>query len=161
MLFDDRDHIRKLALQRIIKLREAESSTRRRIFKPPNIDFSARDYTEIIVWHECQVTPPPVASIGPGKPTLRIGTALRAHILTSLVLVAILLDEVHLIEENKAETENMLSESKRSLITFATGNETCQILKAKYKIAMGKLEGNGSTSSIFSYEAVHPGREDG
>ncbi|KAF2890957.1 hypothetical protein ILUMI_15216, partial [Ignelater luminosus] len=59
MLFDDRDHIRELALRRIIKAREAESSTKRRIFKPPKINFSARDYTEIIVWHKCQVTPPP------------------------------------------------------------------------------------------------------
>ncbi|KAF2890560.1 hypothetical protein ILUMI_15613, partial [Ignelater luminosus] len=59
MLFDDRDHILELALQRIIKAREAESSTKRRIFKPPKIHFSARDYTEIIVWQECQVTPPP------------------------------------------------------------------------------------------------------
>ncbi|KAF2878804.1 hypothetical protein ILUMI_27367 [Ignelater luminosus] len=58
MLFDDRDHIRELALRRIVKAREAESSTKRRIFEPPNINFSARDYTEIIVWHECQVTPP-------------------------------------------------------------------------------------------------------
>ncbi|KAF2882105.1 hypothetical protein ILUMI_24067 [Ignelater luminosus] len=49
-----------LALRRIIKVREAESSTKRRIFKPPKINFSARDYTEIIVWHEWQVTPPPV-----------------------------------------------------------------------------------------------------
>ncbi|KAF2891076.1 hypothetical protein ILUMI_15097 [Ignelater luminosus] len=60
MLFDDRDHIRELALRRIIKDRETESSTKRRIFKPPKINFSARDYTEIIVWHEYQVTPPPV-----------------------------------------------------------------------------------------------------
>ncbi|KAF2889659.1 hypothetical protein ILUMI_16514 [Ignelater luminosus] len=59
MLFDDREHILELALQRIIKAREAESSTKRRIFKPPKINFSARDYTEIIVWQECQVTPPP------------------------------------------------------------------------------------------------------
>ncbi|KAF2895844.1 hypothetical protein ILUMI_10331 [Ignelater luminosus] len=60
MLFDDRNHIRELALRRIIKARKAESSTKRRIFKPPKTNFSARDYTEIIVWHDCQVTPPPV-----------------------------------------------------------------------------------------------------
>ncbi|KAF2882163.1 hypothetical protein ILUMI_24019 [Ignelater luminosus] len=46
-------------IAKIIKAREDESSTKRRIFKPPKINFSARDYTEIIVWHECQVTPPP------------------------------------------------------------------------------------------------------
>ncbi|KAF2898173.1 hypothetical protein ILUMI_08002, partial [Ignelater luminosus] len=59
MLFDDRDHMRELALRRIIKARKVESSTKRRIFKPPKINFSARDYTEIIVWHKCWVTPPP------------------------------------------------------------------------------------------------------
>ncbi|KAF2892021.1 hypothetical protein ILUMI_14152, partial [Ignelater luminosus] len=62
ILFDDRDHIRELALQRIIKAREAESSTKRRIFKPPKINFSARDYTKIIMWHECQVTPPHISN---------------------------------------------------------------------------------------------------
>jgi len=60
MLFDDRDHIREQALRRIINAREAESSTKRRVFKPPKINFFARDYTEIIMWHECQVTVPPV-----------------------------------------------------------------------------------------------------
>lgn len=60
MLFDDRDHIRYLALRRIMKAREAKNKTERRIFKPPKINFSARDYTEIIVWQECQVTAPPV-----------------------------------------------------------------------------------------------------
>ncbi|KAF2892599.1 hypothetical protein ILUMI_13575 [Ignelater luminosus] len=63
MLFDDRDHIWELALRRIIKAREAESSTKRRIFKPPKINFSARDYTEIIVQHEYQVTPSPVVAV--------------------------------------------------------------------------------------------------
>lgn len=60
MLHDDRDHIRELALRRIINAREAQRSTKRRIFKTPKINFSAGDYTEMIVWHECQVTAPPV-----------------------------------------------------------------------------------------------------
>lgn len=60
MLLDDRDHIRELALRRIIKARKAVSPTKRRIFKTPKVNFSAEDYTELIVWHECQITPPPV-----------------------------------------------------------------------------------------------------
>lgn len=60
MLVDDRDYIRELALRRIIKAREAESPTKRRIFRIPKINFSAKDYTEIIVWHESQITAPPV-----------------------------------------------------------------------------------------------------
>lgn len=60
MLFDDRYHIRELALRSIIKAREAESTTKHRIFKPPKINFSATDYTDIIVWNECRVTAPPV-----------------------------------------------------------------------------------------------------
>lgn len=60
MLFDDRDYIRELALRRIIKAREAENTTKRRVFKPPKLNFFAKDYTELIMWQECLVTPPPV-----------------------------------------------------------------------------------------------------
>lgn len=60
MLFDERDYIRELAFRRIIKAREAERNIKCRIFKPPKINFSATDYTEIIEWCECQITAPPV-----------------------------------------------------------------------------------------------------
>lgn len=60
MLFDERDHIRELALQKIITARENESSTKLRIFRPPKLNFSARDYTEMILWDECLTTTPPV-----------------------------------------------------------------------------------------------------
>lgn len=48
MLFDERDYIRRLAFRRIIKAREAERNIKYRIFKPPKINLSATDYTEII-----------------------------------------------------------------------------------------------------------------
>lgn len=60
MMFDNRDHIRELALRRIIEARNTVRSIKRRIFKPPKINFCAKDYTKIIMWDECQVTEPPV-----------------------------------------------------------------------------------------------------
>jgi hypothetical protein len=69
--------------------------------------------------------------------------AIRAHILTNLILVGIILNEVELIEEERAETKNKLRESERSLILFAKENETYQSLKGKFKTALHKLEDNG------------------
>ncbi|CAG9839595.1 unnamed protein product [Diabrotica balteata] len=63
MMFDDRDHIMELAWRRIKKARDTESSDKCRIFKTPKINFSAKEYTDIIMLHECQdcqVTTPPV-----------------------------------------------------------------------------------------------------
>ncbi|ESO06494.1 hypothetical protein HELRODRAFT_160670 [Helobdella robusta] len=60
MLFDDRDYIRELACRRIIKARNTDNGFKQRIFKTPKLNFSAKDYTEIISWQECQVTLPPV-----------------------------------------------------------------------------------------------------
>ncbi|KAK2577112.1 hypothetical protein KPH14_011880 [Odynerus spinipes] len=60
MLFDTRSHIRELSLKRILKARENDVSARVRVFKIPKLNFSAEDYIDIIVWNECQVTPPPI-----------------------------------------------------------------------------------------------------
>lgn len=60
MLFDDRNYIQELALRRIIKARTAKKSNSLRVFKPPKLNFSAQDYTEIIVWQECEISAPPV-----------------------------------------------------------------------------------------------------
>ncbi|ESN93205.1 hypothetical protein HELRODRAFT_181125 [Helobdella robusta] len=50
MLFDDRDYIRELACRRIIKAKNTDNGFKQRIFKTPKLNFSAKDYTEIISW---------------------------------------------------------------------------------------------------------------
>jgi hypothetical protein len=50
--------------------------------------------------------------------------AVRAHILTNLILAGIILNEVHLTGKEGAETENKLRESERSLILFVKENRT-------------------------------------
>jgi hypothetical protein len=47
---------------------------------------------------------------------------------------SIILDEVDLTEQERAETENKLRESERSLILFAKKNETYQSLRVKSKV---------------------------
>jgi hypothetical protein len=72
--------------------------------------------------------------------------AVRAHILTNLILAGIILDEVDL-----TETENKLRESERSLILFVKENRTYQSLRAKFKTALHNLEGNQSCgTNIFT-----------
>jgi hypothetical protein len=64
--------------------------------------------------------------------------AVRAHILTNLILAGIILDEVDLTGK---ESENKLRESERSLILFVKANRTYQSLRAKFKTALHNLEG--------------------
>jgi hypothetical protein len=64
--------------------------------------------------------------------------AVRAHILTNLILAGIILDEVDLTGK---ESENKLRESERSLILFVKENRTYQSLRAKFKTALHNLEG--------------------
>jgi hypothetical protein len=70
--------------------------------------------------------------------------AVRAHILTNLILAGIILDEVDLNGKERAETENKLRESERSLILFVKENRTYQSLRAKFKTALHNSEGNQS-----------------
>jgi hypothetical protein len=77
--------------------------------------------------------------------------AVRAHILTNLILAGIILDEVDLTGKERAETENKLHESERSLILFVKENRTYQSLRAKFKTALHNLEGNQSCgTNIFT-----------
>jgi hypothetical protein len=77
--------------------------------------------------------------------------AIRAHILTNLILAGIILDEVDLTGKERAETENKLRESERSLILFVKKNRTYQSLRAKFKSALHNLEGNQSCgTNIFT-----------
>jgi hypothetical protein len=48
----------------------------------------------------------------------------RAHIFTNLMFASIILDEVDLTGKERAETENKLPKSERSLILFAKENQT-------------------------------------
>lgn len=59
MITDDREFARELALRRIIKARK-ESPSKIRIFKIPQLNFSASDYIEMIHWNELSVTSPPM-----------------------------------------------------------------------------------------------------
>jgi hypothetical protein len=71
--------------------------------------------------------------------------------LTNLILAGIILDEVHLTGKERAETENKLRESERSLILFVKENRTYQSLRAKFKTALHNLEGNQSCgTNIFT-----------
>lgn len=61
MLADDREIIRKLAYQRILKSR-AENTLELRTFKVPALNFDAKDYTDLITWQDCKITEPPLTS---------------------------------------------------------------------------------------------------
>jgi hypothetical protein len=75
----------------------------------------------------------------------------RAHILTNLILAGIILDEVDLTGKERAESENKLRESERSLILFVKENRTYQSLSAKFKTALHNLECNQSCgTNIFT-----------
>jgi hypothetical protein len=79
--------------------------------------------------------------------------AVRAHILTNLILAGIILDEVDFIGKERAETENKLRESERSLILFVKENRTYQSLRAKFKTAI--------FSHVYSRKTIHPARASG
>lgn len=61
MISDKRRDTRELGLRRII---EARKNTTRsiRVFKLPQLNFSATDYVDMIIWAESQVTSPPLFS---------------------------------------------------------------------------------------------------
>jgi hypothetical protein len=75
--------------------------------------------------------------------------AVRAYILTNLILAAIILGEIDLTGKGRAETENKLRESKRSLILCIKENYSYQSLRAKFKTTLYNLEGNGSISKLW------------
>lgn len=60
MIIDERKHIRELGFRRILKARQSVETNGIRVFKPPKINFEAKDYTEIIDWQSCSLTPPPL-----------------------------------------------------------------------------------------------------
>lgn len=62
MLFDTREHIRNISLNRIIQARNNGGSSSVRTFNLPVLNFFAEDYTEMIDWKNCDITPPPFLS---------------------------------------------------------------------------------------------------
>jgi hypothetical protein len=85
--------------------------------------------------------------------------AVRAHILTNLILAGIILDEIDLTGKERAETENKLRDSERSLILFVKENRTYQSLHCiiwKVIKAVGPI-----FSHVYSRKTVHPGRASG
>lgn len=65
MLYDEREHVRQLAVERIENARLTASSSKIRIFKPPQrpqFNFFAEDYTNLLNWQDINITPPPILS---------------------------------------------------------------------------------------------------
>lgn len=62
MIVDDIEHIRELGYRRILKARNQPLVPREnlRTFKLPSINFEAQDYTELVDWTKCKLTPPPM-----------------------------------------------------------------------------------------------------
>ncbi|CAH1108625.1 unnamed protein product [Psylliodes chrysocephalus] len=59
MIADERSHIKKLGIRRILKAKN-QPPEKLRIFKIPDINWNAEDYTELINWSECSITEPPL-----------------------------------------------------------------------------------------------------
>ena len=60
MLHDDRLPIRELAVTRISEARAKETYTVRKFETPHELNFIAKDYTDIIYWNKINITEPPV-----------------------------------------------------------------------------------------------------
>lgn len=58
MMTDERKHIRELAARRLLKARSMANSSIPRLFQVPELNFNAKDYTELIFWKD--VTEPPI-----------------------------------------------------------------------------------------------------
>lgn len=59
MLFDERKHVRELAVRRIMKAR-GNTQTGVRRFEVPNINFECSNYIDMIKWQFLEVTEPPL-----------------------------------------------------------------------------------------------------
>lgn len=60
MIVDKDPMIRKSALQKILNVRSSVPSASVRKFKIPNINFKARNYTELVDWKKCEISEPPI-----------------------------------------------------------------------------------------------------
>lgn len=60
MLCDDRQHIRELALRRILNARSKEKGKTIRNFQIPALNLEAQDYIALINWQDYKITEPPL-----------------------------------------------------------------------------------------------------
>ena len=60
MLTDERKHIRELAVRRILRARSKQHGLRQ--FCVPKIDFTAKDYIDLIDWQNTEIFEPPILS---------------------------------------------------------------------------------------------------
>lgn len=60
MLCEERLEVRDLAVNRILAARSATNNKKRRVFRVPDINFKAKDYTEMINWKKVVITEPPL-----------------------------------------------------------------------------------------------------
>lgn len=61
MVTDERPHIRRLGIERILQARRIHPESEGiRFFHVPKLNFNAKDYTELIQWEEEAITPPPI-----------------------------------------------------------------------------------------------------
>ena len=61
MVTDERQQIRELGLRRIMRTRSSNTSQHGvRRFEVPLFNFNAEDYIDLIYWHKCALTEPPV-----------------------------------------------------------------------------------------------------
>ena len=61
MITDERKQVRELGFRRIMKARQNKQLQKKlRLMQPPNLNFNATDYTELIDWQTCKLTEPPL-----------------------------------------------------------------------------------------------------
>lgn len=62
MITDDRLHIRELGFRRVLKARSVKTNGKSavRTFHTPTLNFEAKDYSELIDWSKCRLSPPPM-----------------------------------------------------------------------------------------------------
>lgn len=61
MIVDERQHIRELGYRRVLKARTKNPKGKSvRTFTTPSLNFDATDYTEMIDWANCKLSPPPM-----------------------------------------------------------------------------------------------------
>jgi len=62
MITDDRQHIRKLAILRILKARSSSRTSAVRQFKVPKLRFDAHEVYDLIDWQNSHITEPPLTT---------------------------------------------------------------------------------------------------
>lgn len=74
MMTDERQHIRQLAIKRILKVRKDNSTPLQsvRVFRTPKLNFNADDYIDLIYWFETNISEPPLTMDLPENHLMKI-----------------------------------------------------------------------------------------